>query len=308
MTRRRIWALASLIALMIVWGSTFVVTKAAVRDIPPMTLAALRFLIAAGVLIPIAAARGGLSGLPRPVPLLSLTLMSLTGIVIFTVGFNLALAYGSAVQGALIFSLVPAAVAIAAVIGLKEALSMRRIAGIALSVVGVALVVSAGERGGDAPQPLLGALFMLGAIVAWAVYTVLAKRLAAADQIVVIACVSAIGVLILLPLAAFELQRGAWPRPSAQAWSGVLFLGLVASAAAYIVYSRVLQVLDASLVGVYSNLDPIVGVLMAVLLLGENLHLGQIVGGAIAFAGMWLATVEGGVREGTRSARRARKP
>lgn len=293
---------------MIVWGSTFVVTKAAVRDIPPMTLAALRFLIAAGVLLPIAAARGGLSRLPRPVPLLSLTLMSLSGIVIFTVGFNVALAYGSAVQGALIFALVPAAVAIAAVIGLKEALSMRRIAGIALSVVGVALVVSAGERGGDAPQPLLGALVMLGAIVAWSVYTVLAKRLAAADQIVVIAGVSAIGVLILLPLAAFELQRSAWTTPSAQAWSGVLFLGLVASAAAYIVYSRVLQVLDASLVGVYSNLDPIVGVLMAVLFLGENLHLGQIVGGAIAFAGMWLATVEGGVREGTRSARRARRP
>jgi drug/metabolite transporter (DMT)-like permease len=93
--------------------------------------------------------------------------MGLTGIALFHVGFNYALLYGSATQGALIFALVPAAVAGAAVIGLKETPSRRRIAGITLSVCGVALVALTGESDSASPHPLLGALWMLGAIVAW---------------------------------------------------------------------------------------------------------------------------------------------
>ena len=129
MNSRRSTALVSLILIMMVWGSTFVVTKAAVAEVPPLTLSVLRFLIAAIVLAPIAAARGGLAALPRPLPAKPLLIMGLTGIALFHIGFNYALAFGSAAQGALIFALVPAAVAVAAVLGLKERLSRRRVAG-----------------------------------------------------------------------------------------------------------------------------------------------------------------------------------
>src|ERR671914_397624 len=115
-TMRRSTALASVILVMVVWGSTFVVTKAAVSEIPPLTLAVLRFGIASGVLLPIAAARGGVRRLPQPLPLAALALMSFTGIALFHVAFNYALVYGSASQGALIFALVPAAVGLAAVV------------------------------------------------------------------------------------------------------------------------------------------------------------------------------------------------
>jgi drug/metabolite transporter (DMT)-like permease len=292
MISNRSTALASLIAVMLVWGSTFVITKAAVSEIPPITLSALRFLIAAVALIPIAATRGGFRSLPCPFPLPALLLMGFTGIALFHVGFNYALLYGSASQGALMFALVPAAVVVAAVIGLKETPSRRRVAGIALSVCGVALVALTGERDGASPQPLLGALWMLGAIVAWAIYTVIAKRLADADQIVVVACASAIGAVMLMPLAAFELMHAQWPPPSLQAWLAALFLGIVASAIAFVLYSRALRELDASVVGAFINLDPIVGVLTAVVILGETLGVGQAVGGVIALAGMWLASSE----------------
>jgi drug/metabolite transporter (DMT)-like permease len=131
---------------------------------------------------------------------------------------------------------------------------------------------------------------MIAVVVAWAVYTVLAKRLAGADQVIVITCVAVIGTIALLPAAAIELSIGPLPHPSLRAWLGILFLGVVASALAYIVYGFVLRELDASLVGAYTNLDPIVGVLTAVLVLGETLRSGQIVGGIIALAGMWLAS------------------
>jgi drug/metabolite transporter (DMT)-like permease len=161
--------------------------------------------------------------------------------------------------------------------------------GIILSIAGAALVVAAGEMDRSAPRPLLGALCMLAGVAAWARYTVIAKRLADADQVVVIAWVSIIGMALLLPLAAVELQQSPALRPTLEGWLGTLYLGAVASAAAYVMYSRVLRELDASLVGAYFTLDPLVGVATAVVFLGEVLRVGQVMGGIIALAGMWLA-------------------
>ena len=281
--------------VMVVWGSTYVVTKAAMREIPPLTLAVLRYLIAAAVLVPTVMVRGGAMRLPRPLPVGPLAWMALTGIVILTVGFNYGLIYGSASQGALIYALSPAAVALAAVFGLREALPGRRLLGIVLSVAGAALVVASGEATSAAPRPLLGALCMLAGVVAWAYYTVVAKRFAGADQLVVIAWVSIIGTAMMLPFAAVELLQGPMPRPTAEAWLGTLFLGAVASAVAYVLYNRALRELDASLVGAWFTLDPIVGVATAILFLGEVLRTGQVVGGIIALVGMWLAATDGSI-------------
>jgi drug/metabolite transporter (DMT)-like permease len=288
---RRAVALIGVIALMIVWGSTFAVTKVTVREIPPLALAALRFAIAAVVLGPLALARGGLATLPRPLPWLPLAMMGVTGIALFQVAFNLALAHGSATQGALIFALVPAAVALAAVLWLQEVLTRKRMLGMLLSIAGVAVVILGAERTEHAPSPLLGAFWMLAAVIAWAAYTVFAKRLAGYDQVVVIAFVTMIGLAMMLPFAWWELRAAPWPAPSWQGWLGAAFLGVVASALAYLVYSWSLRELDATLVGVFLNLDPIIGVLTAVAFLGEPLRIWLVVGGAVAVIGMWLAAI-----------------
>jgi drug/metabolite transporter (DMT)-like permease len=225
-------------------------------------------------------------------PWLALLGMAVTGIATFTIAFNYALVHASATQGALIYALLPAAVALAAVMFLGEKLAKRRIAGIVLSIVGVGLVVLAGEVDRNSPRPGLGALWMIGAVVSWAAYTIFAKRLADVDQVITIALVSLFGMLMITPFAVVELAETSWQAPSLQAWAGILFLGIFASALAYIAYGWALRELDASLVGALINLDPIVGVITAVIFLGEQLHGGQIVGGGIALIGMWLASTE----------------
>jgi drug/metabolite transporter (DMT)-like permease len=290
MSLRRRGALLGVVLLMVVWGSTFVVTKAAVREVPPFTLAAVRFIIAVLVLAPFAMTRGGLGRLPQPLPWRVLLLMALTGIVILTVGFNFALQYGSASQGSLIYALTPGAIALGAVIALRERVSRRRTAGIVLSIAGVAWLIVSGESQAESPAPLAGAACMLAGVIAWVVYTVAAKRLAAADQIVVITVVSVLGALMLLPFAAVELLQSPRSMPSLQASLGIAYLGVLASAAAYLVYNLALRELDASLVGVLSNLDPIVGVVTSVVFLDESLNAGQMGGGSLALIGMWLAS------------------
>jgi drug/metabolite transporter (DMT)-like permease len=289
---RRSLAIITVVVMMVIWGSTFVVTKAAAQDISPLTLAALRFLTAAVVLVPFAMLKGNWKSMPKPMPWRALLGMALTGIATFTIAFNYALVHASATQGALIYALLPAAVALAAVMFLGEKLAKRRIAGIVLSIVGVGLVVLAGEVDLNSPRPVLGALWMIGAVVSWAAYTIFAKRLADVDQVITIALVSSFGMLMIAPFAAIELAETSWRAPSLQAWAGILFLGTFASALAYIAYGWALRELDASLVGALINLDPIVGVITAVIFLGEQLHGGQIVGGAIALIGMWLASTE----------------
>jgi drug/metabolite transporter (DMT)-like permease len=283
-------AIASLWVVVVVWGSTFIITKSVLEDIAPITLAGLRFFIATAVLTPLAMGRGGLAKLPRPLPVGRLALMALTGFAIYYAGFNYALLFTSASQGALIQALGPAAIALAAVVFLREKPSRRRIGGIVLSICGVALVITAAKGTSAAPNPLLGGIFMVAAMLSWAFYTILAKGLAGADQIVVTACVSALGTAMLLPLAAAELAFRPWPSLSAGGWLSVGYLSVVASAGGFYVYNRALRELDASAVGVYINLIPVVGVLTAVIFLGETLQPLQTLGGAITLLGIWLAS------------------
>jgi drug/metabolite transporter (DMT)-like permease len=289
--RSRPAALAAIVLLMVIWGTTYIVTKIAIREVPPLTLAGLRFLITALMLLPFAIAAGGLKRLPRPLPIRDILAMALTGFVLYYAFFNYALEYGSASQGALIQALLPAGVAVAAVIVLREKLSRMRIGGIALAILGVAMIVLAGKSDSESPNPILGAVLMLFSVVAWSMYTVQVKRLADVEPTVLLTAIAAVGTLIQLPLVAFELARH--PEPLAitmQGWASVVFLGAIASGLGLLVYNRALRLLDASLVGTYINLVPIIGVVSAVLFLGEALEGWQIVGSVLALFGVWLAS------------------
>ena len=283
-------ALTMLVLLMLVWGTTYLSTKSVIGETTPLMLACLRFLCASAVLVPLALMRGGLKALPKPFPLGTLLLMTLCGYVFYFVAFNYALVYTSAVQGALIQALLPAAIATAAALYLRERPSARRIAGIALSIAGIVLVVSYGNANADARNPLLGGILMMSTVVAWAIYTVLAKRLAKADQIVVTAFSTLSAGILMIPLALIDSHGAPFPSLSTTAWAHIAYLGLFASGAAFVVYNLALRDLEASAVGVYMNLIPIVGMVAAVLFLGETLNPWQIVGAAVALLGMWLSS------------------
>src|SRR5688572_27059535 len=210
-TARRRMALLALVAVMVVWGSTFVVTKAAMRQFPPFTLAFLRFAIAT-IALTLLLRRGALVELRHSVSVGRLLFLAFTGVVFFTAAFNFALEYGSAAQGALLYATTPAVVAVCAVLFLKERLNRRRTFGIGLSMTGAALVVAAGEASvDDAPAPLVGAALMFFTVVLWGAYTVAAKPIAAANQTAVMFVLSAIGALLLLPASALEIAGSGWP-------------------------------------------------------------------------------------------------
>lgn len=275
----------ALIAAMVIWGVTMVITKSALRDVGPFTLLALRFALAWVLLIPFARRRGYRVGLSiKPIFLA----FGITGIVLHngleTVGLN----FTSAGSGALIIAGVPAVTAALSVVFLKETVTKMQVAGIALSIAGVLVVSDAGVTG-LGPKEMLGNLLIFGGVIAWAVYTIQGKKLVV-DLPALVATTAGTGaaVLFLVPLAIGEVAVTGIPTLTLQTTLGILYLGAMASAVAYALWNAALNHVDASVAAPYVNLVPVIG-LLAALLIGEPTNPMQLAGGLIVGTGLYLS-------------------
>ncbi len=297
-------AIVMLLVALVVWGSTFVVTKEVVEQVPPLTLALLRVAIGALTLLPVVLVRRRAANAGAALPWGTIVAMAFIGVALYYALFNLALFYTTASQGALVQSCIPAVTALIAMLWLGERADAVRWLGIGLSIAGVLVVFSVASGPGPAPlgeaatdpayagaaasEIVLGNLMMFAAVVCWASYTSLARRVGHCDPVLVTASLFAIGALMLLPLAMLEMTSQGVARLDAGAWLGVLYLGTIASGAAYMFYNAALVHMEAGEVGVYTNLIPIVGVITGVVVLGESLSMRSIVGGTLVFAGIVL--------------------
>ncbi|WP_198683389.1 DMT family transporter [Peristeroidobacter agariperforans] len=280
-----------LLLTMTVWGSTFMVTKELITLWPPFTLAFVRVAVGTLVLLPFALSRKT-PGVRLPWG--AIWSMGLIGVALYYLVFNMAMVHVSASQGALVQASIPAMTALVAVLWLRERASSLRWLGIALSVGGV-LIVFSGSGSDGAQSSLFGNSLMFASVVCWGLYTALAKRVAGFDALVITTAVTGAGALLLSPLAGYEIVtaklagEGLPPLPLI-GWVELLYLGVVASGMAYLLYNASLRHLDASEVGVYTNLIPIVGVLTGVVVLGEPLSTRAIIGGLVVMLGVWITS------------------
>jgi drug/metabolite transporter (DMT)-like permease len=285
-------SIVMLLVTMVIWGSTFVVTKGVNEQVQPFTLALVRVAIGAVVLLGCALIRQARGGNHSPWPALpwgTMIAMALIGVVLYYAVFNYALVYTSASQGALVQSCIPAMTALVAVVWLREHASAMRWAGIGLSMIGVLIVFSGGADAESGSASLLGNVLMFISAVLWGIYTSMAKRVAKYDPLQVTAGIVAAGAVMLVPLAAFEVGAGGMPGVDLQAWLGMAYLGAGASGVAYLMYSAALKHVDASEAGVYTNLIPIVGVITG-MMLGDPLSARAIIGGLVVLVGVWLTS------------------
>lgn len=272
----------------LIWGFTFVPSKLALVELGPFTLAVLRFAVALLVLVTIVRSRQSRPARPARDSYPSLVLMGVTGVALFFGFQNLALGRTSATDAGLISGSVPAFTAAASGLLLKERLGPVRLTGIALSIAGVAtMVLSSASSGGSS---LEGDLLMLGAVLAWVVYTLVLKRAGeTVPEAQLLVYTMAVGLVCLLPVAGFEvIQTGVAP-VSLTAWLSVLFLGVAGSAGAFFCWNAAVRNLDATEASTYINLVPPVTVVSAALFLGETLGVAQGAGGALVLLGVYLA-------------------
>jgi drug/metabolite transporter (DMT)-like permease len=270
----------------LIWGSTFAITKVALQEIGPFALSALRFVVAFAMLAPLARRQGyRLRDSLRP----TFWRFGLTGVALYYGLQNLGLRYTSAVNTVLVLTVIPAVTAFLAFWWLREWLTLRQVAGIVLAIIGAGLVAWTTQGGRDAPQPLLGNLMIAGSALAWAIYTVQGKRLSR-DYPALVSTTASIGagLLLLLPLGAIEVGYQGWPQLSHRGVLALLYLGVVASALPMFLWNYALSTVKAGQAASFVNLVPVVGVAIA-LIAGESIHIGQMIGGGLALLGVWLS-------------------
>jgi drug/metabolite transporter (DMT)-like permease len=277
-------AVLALVAANIIWGGSAVASKAVLVHIPPLTLASLRVAIALAVLLPLVARTGG-----RPARGGATALLGLTGVAGFCLFQNIGLGYASAANAALINGGIPVLSGLLAAAFLGEWLGGRRLGGLLVSGGGVAVVVLFGA---DAilDASALGNLLLVGGAASFAAYAVLGRRtFNAGNALAVVAGSTRYGLLFLLPGVAVEVATvGLGPLTFGDALL-LLYLGAGCSALAFVLCGYGLAHLDAGHGAVFGNLKPLVGVILAVLLLGESLTSGHFAGSALVLLGVILA-------------------
>jgi len=99
--------------------------------------------------------------------------------------------------------------------------------------------------------------------------------------------------LFLAPFAVAENWRSGVPSISWRGWLAVLYLGSIGSALCYFLYNKAMEVMSAAQIGNFLNLDPVVGLIIALVFLGEHINMLQAIGGLLVIAGIFLSTGKG---------------
>jgi drug/metabolite transporter (DMT)-like permease len=267
-----------------IWGSSFILTKNILNEGGPFTVTAIRLMIGLVLLLPLAWREGFDFKLLRNRNIL---IMGLAMAAAFSFQ-NFGLQITSAGSAALIQAAMPAMIAIVAFGFMGEKATWQKILGISLSVLGVILVPSNSTNGADS---LTGNLLVIVSVVAWTVYTIQGKRVSGlATSLVITAAVFIATLAISLPFAAWEIWSQGLPTFSLNGLFIMVYLGLGASAVAFFLWNYTLSHLDTTVAGAFGNLEPVVGLGIAILF-GEQAYMVQVAGGAMAIIGVWLCNI-----------------
>ena len=290
--RSRAWILG--FGVVLFWGLSFAATRRAVGEIPPATLAFLRFAIGLLVLWPLVRPRWWRSGATRR-DHRDLFLAGLFGVTLAFLLENEGLARTTASHASLIVATAPLATALTEALLARRLPSRSTLLGFLLALGGVALVVG-GDRGGEAT--LAGDVIMLSTVFTWVIYGFAVQRVARRHPVGWVTTLAVFwGTVLLLPPALVEVARTGWTSPSTSAWGAVLFLGVLCSGLAYLWWNRALQVLGVTTTNSLIYAIPLVAVAGGVVFLGEPLGWELVVGAVLVISGLALAHVRPRLRQ-----------
>lgn len=278
-----------LLLVVLIWGVNFAVIKVPLEVAPPFVVNALRFVVSVVVLGWIHAVQSRQRG-RSPFdtfkagvwPVLGLGLL---GIGVYQVGFIVGVSQVTAGMAALLIASSPVWTAVTGHVFGIDRLRPLGWVGFALSIVGVGLVVAGrpdAELGGEA----FGVALMLGAALAWGVYTALSRPLL--DRGASPVGLTFWGIVVSSPalaaMAATEWAETPWALLDAWDWTAIAFSGGFSTGIAYGIWNAAVRAVGPARTAAFSNLVPFVGIGSGALLLGETIRPLQLAGGVLIIA------------------------
>lgn len=272
------------------WAGNAIAGRALRGDIAPVGLNFGRWLVALVILLPVT-----YRSLMVQWPLVKANsrlflALGLTGVTIFQTCLYLALQTTTAINSTLFFSLTPVVIVALSWILWRERLARPQTLGILLSLIGALFLIMQGQLNNLlAFQFNQGDLWMVLAVVLWAVYSVLLKKLPPTlTQPVILTATVLAGMLFLLPAFLITTLAGAALRLTPLNGLGILYVGIFPSVLAFLFWNRGVQAIGPNKAGMYLHLMPVFGAILSFVFLDEGLAFYHLVGAALVFGGIVL--------------------
>ena len=273
-----------------IWGGMYVVSKVVLEIIPPFSLVSLRLLLGALTLAIVLAIRKFPTITRRQ-------FWQVMGVGFVGYGISLSLQFlgtklSTAANGSLVTSTTPAFVLIFAWVLLKENITPVRLIALFLATLGVVAVIDPRSAQLN-PDLFLGNLLLLGAALTWALYSVLVRKATQDLEVLPFSLIAFLGGLpVSIPASAWELKTIGVGEISPGVVGGVLFLGIISTALAMVLWNNSFTLIDANLASLTFFAQPIVGTLLGWLFLREKITPLFLLGGLLISIGLVISSRE----------------
>ncbi|MDA3939301.1 MAG: DMT family transporter [Spirochaetia bacterium] len=286
-----------MIVVMIIWATFYPIIKYVVVDLDPLVLSFYRYFLGFIPLTPffIAELRKQQTK-PAPSEIVSISLLGLIGITLFSIGLFYGIKLSTAINGALLTNTQPIFTAILGSILIAEALSKKKILGVAVGITGMILVVTNGnfktfDLGGTA---VLGNLLLMGASLVLSLYSILIKKYAIKYGSIIPTWISMISGTFFIFI--INILRGQSPT-QLLALPGlsillVLYLGIIGTSLTYLIFNKALIHMPVTTATSYKLLIPVFGLFFAVIFLGEQAGLTTLIGIFIVVSSVYIIQKE----------------
>lgn len=280
------------------WGGNSIAGKLAVGHVSPMVIVTLRWVSVALALYLFSSRQIARDWAVLRSRLPYLFLMGTLGFTVFSVAIYYALVYTTALNTSILQGSMPLFVFLASYLLFSSRIVKEQVVGFLLSFLGVIAVAVQGDLNNLLTLNVnFGDALMLVAIVAYAIYTagLRSKPVLHWASLMFALCLAA--AISSIPMLAIEAGQGATVLPDVRGWLIVLYIVIFPTLLSQIFFIRAVELIGPNRAGLFINLLPVWGALLAVFLLGETFHLYHGVALAMILAGIALAEY-GGRRQG----------
>lgn len=294
-----------LLLMVAIWGANYTVVKVGLQEMPPRVFNTLRLLLAIGVYLVVLwlSNRGGsgamsegrarvtrASGSLGSREWLRILALGFVGHFLYQVCFVDGLARTSVANSSLILALIPAMVTLLSTAVGHERISPLYWVGLGLSLVGIYLVVGRGVR--LSGESVVGDALTFLAVACWGVYSVGARPLLARHSPLVVTSYTMLaGGGAYAVWNAPTLVAMDWTRVSIAGWSAVLFSSLLALNVGYLIWYSAVQRIGNARTSAYSNVTPVVALVIAAIWLDEPVPISKMLGAAAIIGGVMVTRV-----------------
>ena len=280
-----------IIFAVIFWGSSFIATKVALKELSPETIISLRLIIASVFLFVTAIVykKDFSINLKSHGIIFILALIAVFHLMIQVIGLK----YTTASNTGWIIGTAPIFMAILAAIVFKEKIGLLKISGIIIAMFGLLLLIGKGNITNVDLIENKGDLLVLASAFTWGVYSMVNKKISLSySPLMTILYLFIMMAIIIIPLNLNAVSVNSVVHLSLNGWISILFLGLFCSGIAYVIWAYSLRDLESAKVGAFLYFEPLVTVLAAWVLLSESITVLMIFSGAIITLGVVLVNKE----------------